>query len=84
MTRTTTADFRRKPSTFQEAAIHEPVEITQQGQRTHVLMSAEHYDWLIAAAKRTHRTAAATDVVTRAVERAEMAPHHAALDELLK
>ena len=47
-------------------------------------MSAEHYDWLTAAAQRTHRTSDATSVVTDAVERAEMDPEHAALDELLK
>jgi hypothetical protein len=35
-------------------------------------MSAEHYDWLTAAAKRTHRTADAAFVVIDAVGRAEM------------
>ena len=45
-------------------------------------MSAEHYDWLTAAAKRAYRTVDATEVVIDAVERAEMDPEHAALDEL--
>jgi hypothetical protein len=49
-----------------------------------VLLSAEHYDWLTAAARRTYRTVDATQVVIDAVERAEMDPEHAALDELLK
>jgi hypothetical protein len=47
-------------------------------------MSAEHYDWLTAAAKRATRTVDASQVVIDAVERAEMDPEHAALDELLK
>ena len=47
-------------------------------------MSAEHYDWLMAAAKRTHRTVDAASVVIDAVERAEMDPEQAALDDLLQ
>ena len=47
-------------------------------------MSAEHYDWLTAAARRSYRTVDATNVVIDAVERAEMDPEHSALDELLK
>jgi hypothetical protein len=47
-------------------------------------MSADHYDWLISAARRTHRTADASSVVVDAVRRAEMDPEHAALDDLLK
>jgi hypothetical protein len=48
-----------------------------------VLLSADHYDWLRAAAQRSHRTEV-SDVVLAAVERAEMDPEHAHLDELLK
>jgi hypothetical protein len=47
-------------------------------------MSAEHYDWLTAVARRSTRTVDASQVVIDAVERAEMHPGHAALDELLK
>jgi hypothetical protein len=47
-------------------------------------MSADHYDWLAAAARRTHRTNEAVPVVVDAVRRAEMGPEHAALDDLLK
>jgi hypothetical protein len=47
-------------------------------------MSADHYDWLVAAAKRSWRTAEAPDVVVDAVRRAEMDPRHAHLDKLLK
>ncbi|WP_343717294.1 hypothetical protein [Inquilinus sp.] len=47
-------------------------------------MSAEHYDWLKAAAQRTHRTADRADVVLAAVQRAEMDPEHDSPDELPK
>jgi len=56
----------------QHQARREPVEITRHGRREFVLMSAEHYDWLTAAAKRAHRTADAAPVVIDAVEQAEM------------
>ena len=77
-------EFQRKFGEAQHQAQREPVEITRHGRREFVLMSAEHYDWLTAAAKRTHRTADAASVVIDAVERAEMDREHAALDELLK
>ena len=77
-------EFQRKFGEAQHQAQREPVEITRHGRREFVLMSAEHYDWLTAAAKRTHRTADAASVVIDAVERAEMDGEHAALDELLK
>ena len=84
MTKTTALEFQRNFGEFQHRAQREPVEITRHGRREFVLMSAEHYDWLRAAAKRTHRTAEAAAVVIDAVERAEMEPEHAALDELMK
>jgi prevent-host-death family protein len=77
-------EFQRKFGQFQHEAQREPVEITRHGRREYVLMTADHYDWLKAAAQRTHRTAHATDVVIDAVERAQMDPEHAPLDELLK
>jgi len=49
-----------------------------------VLMSAEHYDWLTAAARRTYRTEDSAPIVVEAVERAEMDPELAHLDELMK
>jgi prevent-host-death family protein len=77
-------EFQRKFGEAQHQAQKEPVEITRHGRREFVLMSAEHYDWLTAAAKRTHRTADAASVVIDAVERAEMDGEHSPLDELLK
>lgn len=77
-------EFQRKFGEFQHQAQREPVEITRHGRREFVLMSAEHYDWLKAAAQRSHRTADATEVVLAAVERAEMDPEHGGLDDLLK
>jgi prevent-host-death family protein len=84
MAHTTAVEFQRNFGDFQHQAQREPVEITRHGRRELVLMSADHYDWLVAAARRTHRTADATAVVADAVKRAEMDPQHAELDALLK
>lgn len=84
MAQTTSLEFQRKFGEFQHQAQREPVEITKHGRREFVLMSADHYDWLRAAAQRTHRTEDALAIVIDAVERAEMDPEHANLDALLK
>jgi prevent-host-death family protein len=84
MAQTTSLEFQRKFGEFQHQAQREPVEITKHGRREFVLMSADHYDWLKAAAQRTHRTEDALAIVIDAVERAEMDPEHANLDALLK
>ncbi|HWP14786.1 MAG TPA: type II toxin-antitoxin system prevent-host-death family antitoxin [Xanthobacteraceae bacterium] len=84
MTKTTALEFQRNFGEFQHRARREPVEISRHGRRELVLMSADHYDWLVAAAKRTHRTTNAADIVVDAVNRAEMDPEHAKLDALLK
>jgi prevent-host-death family protein len=84
MAQTTAVEFQRNFGEVQHQARREPVEITRHGRRELVLMSAEHYDWLVAAARRTHRTTEAVSVVIDAVRRAEMGPEHAHLDELLK
>ena len=76
-------DFQRKFGEFQHQAQREPVEITRHGRREFIMMSAEHYDWLKAAAQRTHRTTDIADVVLAAVERSEMDQEHASLDDLL-
>ena len=84
MARTTAMEFQRKFGTFQHQARREPIEITRHGRRELVLISADHYDWLLAAARRTHRTDETQSVVLEAVRRAEMAPEHLPLDDLLK
>ena len=84
VTQTTAVEFQRKFGAFQHEARREPVEITRHGRRELVLMSADHYDWLVAAARRSHRTAQAAAVVVDAVRRAEMDPEHSHLDDLLK
>ena len=84
MAQTTAVEFQRKFGEFQHKALREPVEITRHGRGELVLLSADHYDWLVAAARRTHRTRDAAEVVIEAVERAEMEPAHAHLDELMK
>ena len=84
MAQTTAVEFQRNFGEVQHQARREPVEITRHGRRELVLMSAEHYDWLVAAARRSHRTTEAVSVVIDAVRRAEMGPEHAHIDELLK
>jgi prevent-host-death family protein len=83
MTRTTAVEFQRNFGAFQHHAQREPVEITRHGRRELVLMSADHYDWLTAAARRTHRSEDASRVVIEAVRGAEMDAEHAHLDELM-
>ncbi len=84
MAQTSALEFQRNFGEYQHAARREPVEITRHGRRELVLMSADHYDWLVAAARRSHRTVEAAEVVVDAVRRAQMDPEHAHLDELLK
>ena len=84
MTQTTAVEFQRNFGEFQHQARREPVEITRHGRRELVLMSADHYDWLVAAARRTFRTADASPVVADAARRAEMGAEHAHLNDLMK
>src|SRR5438270_3325160 len=84
MARISISELQRRFGEAQHQAQREPVEITRHGRREFVLMSAEHYDWLTATAKRTYRTVDASQVVIDAIERAEMDSEHARLDELLK
>lgn len=84
MARTTLSEFHRKFGEFHRRAKKEPLEITRHGRRELMLMSADHYDWLVATARRRARTIHAAPVVIDAVRRAEMGPEHALLDELLK
>jgi len=69
MAQTTAVEFQRKFREFQRQAQREPVEITRHGRRELVLMSADHYDWLVAAVRRTHRTADAASVVVKVFAR---------------
>ena len=80
MVQTTAVEFQRKFGEFQNQARREPLEITRHGRRELVLMSADQYDWLMAAARRTHRTVDAASVVADAVRRAEMDPDHVERD----
>lgn len=84
MARATALEFQRRFGEFQHQAQREPVEITRHGRRELVLMSADHYDWILAAAKRSHRTADVSPVVLEAVRRAEMDPLQALPDDLME
>ena len=83
MATTTILKFRREFDAFQKYARRAPVEIRRHGRRAFVLMSAQHYDWIRAAARRAYRTSDTPSVVINTVEQAEMDPEHAALNELL-
>jgi prevent-host-death family protein len=83
MLKTTASEFERRLKDFQDQADREPLEIMRQGRRALVLMSADHYDWLKASARRSHETREASGSIIDAVERAEMDPSHKKLDDLL-
>jgi prevent-host-death family protein len=84
MVRTTAVEFQKKVGEFQHRARNEPVEITRHGRREFVLMSAERYDWLMAAAKRVNRTEDLPETIIDALRRAEMDPRHNHLNKLMK
>ena len=83
MAQVTSLEFQRKFGEVQHRALKEPVEITRHGRREFVLLSADQYDWLRAAAQRSHRTEDAPDFIVEAVERAEMDERHRHLDDLM-
>ncbi len=84
MSQTTAQQFQRKFGEYQHRAQREPVEITRHGRRELVLMSAERYDWLLAASKRSHAVADLPDTIVDAVRKAKMDKRHAPLNKLLK
>jgi len=84
MARATALEFQRRFGAYQHQARREPLDITRHGRRELVLMSAEHYDWLVAAAKRSHRTSDTAPVVLDAVRRADVDPNEALSDDLMK
>jgi prevent-host-death family protein len=84
MSQTTAQQFQRKFGEYQHQARREPVEITRHGRRELVLMSAERYDWLLAASKRSHAVEELPETVVDAVRKAKMDKRHAPLNKLLK
>jgi prevent-host-death family protein len=84
MSQTTAQQFQRKFGEYQHQARREPVEITRHGRRELVLMSAERYDWLLAASKRSHAVEELPETIVEAVRKAKMDKRHASLNKLLK
>jgi prevent-host-death family protein len=84
MPQTTAQQFQRKFGEYQHQARREPVEITRHGRRELVLMSAERYDWLLAASKRSHAVEELPETIVDAVRKAKMDKRHAPLNKLLK
>ena len=66
--RITAAAFHRKFGEVQHRAQHEPVAITRHGRREFVLMSANHYDGLLAAAQRARDPRPVVAEVSRGAE----------------
>lgn len=84
MSQTTAQQFQRKFGEYQHKAQREPVEITRHGRRELVLMSVERYDWLMAAAKRSHAVEDLPDTIVEAVRAAKMDKRHNRLNKLVK
>lgn len=84
MVTTTSVEFQRNIGEYQHRAHSEPVEITRHGRREFVLMSAERYDWLLAAIKRVHRTEDTPQTIIDAIRRAKMHPRHNHLNKYMK
>lgn len=72
MSQITSQQFQLSSKQYLSLAQKEPIDITHQGLRQWVLMSADHYDWLKAASRRVFRAEDTPDVVLAAVQRAEM------------
>jgi hypothetical protein len=81
-TQTTAVEFQRHFGGSAPSATR-PVEITRHGGRELVPMSADHYDCLVAAARRTHRTMEAVSAVIDTMRQADTGSEHGDLDELL-
>jgi prevent-host-death family protein len=84
MAQTTAQQFQRKFGEYQHQARREPVEITRHGRRELVLISAERYDWLVAAARRSHAIEELPDTIVEAVRNARMDKRHNPLNKLMK
>jgi prevent-host-death family protein len=84
MAQTTAQQFQRKFGEYQHQARREPVEITRHGRRELVLISAERYDWLVAAARRSHAIEELPDTIVDAVRNARMDKRHNPLNKLMK
>jgi prevent-host-death family protein len=84
MSQTTAQQFQRKFGEYQHQARREPVEITRHGRRELVLLSAERYDWLLAASRRSHAVEELPETIVEAVRKAKMDKRHAPLNKLLK
>jgi prevent-host-death family protein len=71
MSQTTAQQFQRKFGEYQHQARREPVEITRHGRRELVLMSAERYDWLLAASRRSHAVEELPETIVDAARKAK-------------
>jgi prevent-host-death family protein len=77
----TALEFQRNLGKYTREAHRQPVEITNHGRRDLVLVSAEYFDWLNAAAQRTHKTADGNPLILEALQQSQMSPEHDHLNE---
>jgi prevent-host-death family protein len=82
MTKVSSLEFQRQVDKFLHEAQRGPIEITHHGRRDLVLLSAEYFDWLNAAAKRAHATAdGANPFMLEALNASDMSIDHTHLNE---
>lgn len=84
MAQATAQEFQRHFGEYQHKARREPVEITRHGRRELVLLSAERYDWMMAAMKRSFRIEELPETIIEAFRRAKMDKRHDHLNKLMK
>jgi prevent-host-death family protein len=84
MSQITALEFQRNLGKYQREAQRGPVEITNHGRRDLVLVSAEYFDWLNAAVKRSHKTADGENGFLRdSIQNTRMDPQHEHLNSEL-
>ena len=85
MNKISALEFQRPLGKYQREAQRAPVEITNHGRRDLVLLSAEYFDWLNAAAKRAHATDdGANRFILEAVKATKMSSEHDHLNQELE
>jgi hypothetical protein len=83
VTRTTAREFEENVGKFEDLALREPVEITEQGRPHLVLLAADEYERLVNRTRRVFEAAEMPDWVVEAVAAADMKPEHGKLDTLI-
>ncbi len=83
MARTTAREFEENVGKFEDLALSEPVEITDQGRPHLVLLAADEYERLVSRSQRVFEAAEMPDWVVEAVAASDMKPEHNKLNTLI-